>query len=440
MFSYSQAIHYLDSLINYEKIPDFAVHKRFLNLQRMRDLLDLLGDPHKSLKAIHITGTKGKGSTAAMIASILTSGDLKVGLYTSPHLISPRERIRIGKEMIGEERFAQLIFQIKIAVEKIKASLSPTFFEVYTCLAFLYFFLERVDIAVIEVGMGGRWDATNVINPLIGVVTQISLDHMKELGGNLLDITKEKAGIIKRKINIVSSPQNPSVLSLLEKICREREARIYKIGKEVTFESLSSGKEGQTFKVNGIKRFYPDLFIPLIGKHQIINASTAIAVVELIEEEGIFICRESIKQGLKKVYWPARVEILPQKPIFIVDCAHNRASAEALAQCLREIFPQKKIILILAILKNKDVEGIGKALCPLGDTIIVTKVNSPRALALDKLSAQIKKYCYSNPLIEKDISSAIAKATNLAEKEDIICITGSVYLAGEALNYFNITV
>ena len=442
MFSYSEATNYLNSLINYEKIADFPSHKRFLNLQRMRDLLDLLGNPHRSLKFIHITGTKGKGSTAAMITSILTLGGLKVGLYTSPHLITPRERIRIGKEMIDKERFAQLIFQIKIAAKKIhriSPDFSPTFFEVYTCLAFLYFSLEKVDLGVMEVGMGGRWDATNVINPLVGVITQISLDHIKELGDNLLDITKEKAGIIKRKNKIVSSPQNPQVTSLLEEICQERGAQLYRVGKEVTFKLLSSGKEGQTFEVRGMKNFYPDLFIPLVGKHQIINASTAIAVVELIEEKGIFISAESIKQGLKKVYWPARVEILPQKPTFIVDCAHNRASAEALAACLRELFPKKRIILILSVLKNKDVEGIGKALCPVVETVIVTKVNSPRALSPDELVGKVKKYCYSNPLIKKDIPSAIARAKSLAGKEDIICISGSVYLAGEALSYLSHT-
>ena len=442
MFSYSEATNYLNSLINYEKIADFPSHKRFLNLQRMRELLDLLGNPHRSLKFIHITGTKGKGSTAAIITSILTSGGLKVGLYTSPHLISPRERIRIGKDIIDKERFSHLVFQIKIAAEKIRRVspyFSPTFFEVYTSLAFLHFSLEKVDLAVMEVGMGGRWDATNVINPLVGVITQISLDHIKELGDNLLDITKEKAGIIKRKTKIVSSPQNPLVTSLLEKICQEREAHLYRVGKEVTFKLLNSEKEGQTFKVKGIKGFYPDLFIPLVGKHQIINASTAIAAVELIEKEGISVSKESIKQGLKKVYWPARVEILPQRPTFIVDCAHNRASAEALAQCLKKLFPKRRIILILSVLKNKDVEGIGKSLCPLVETVIVTKVNSPRALYPDELVGRIKKYCYSNPLIKKDISSAIAKAKNLAEKEDIICITGSVYLAGEALNYLNHT-
>jgi len=440
MFSYSEATNYLNSLINYEQIPDFVVHKRFLNLQRMRDLLNLLENPHRSLKFIHISGTKGKGSTAAMITSILTSEGLKVGLYTSPHLINPRERIRIREKMINKERFSQLIFQIKTAVEKIRKvrpHFSPTFFEVYTSLAFLYFFLEKVDLAVMEVGMGGRLDATNVINPLVGVITSISLDHTKELGDNLVSIAREKAGIIKRKTKIVSSPQNSAVLSLFEKICRERKAQLYRIGKEVTFKLLSSGKEGQTFKVKGIKGYYPDLFIPLVGKHQIINATAAIAAVELIEEEGIFISGESIKQGLERVYWPGRVEILPQRPTFIVDCAHNGASAKALAQCLSELFPKKGIILILAILKNKDVEGIGKVLCPLGKTIIVTKVNSPRALSPDELAGRIKKYCYSNPLIEKNVSLAIAQAKSLAKKEDVVCITGSVYLAGEALSYLN---
>jgi len=235
MFSYKEATDYVNSFINYEKKPDFSYNKRLLNLERMRYLLSLIDNPHRSFKAIHITGTKGKGTTSAITASILRKAGYKVGLYTSPHLISPRERIRIGERLIDEEEFAYFLFQIKKRIEKRRkpSSSNFTFFEIYTALAFLYFAYQKVDLAVVEVGLGGRLDATNVVFPLVAVITQISFDHIKQLGDSLSSIAKEKAGIIKEGIRVITSPQDEAALSVIEETCREKKAFLYFVGRDV---------------------------------------------------------------------------------------------------------------------------------------------------------------------------------------------------------------
>jgi len=438
MFSYKDALNYLDSLINYEKRSDFSYNCRLFNLERMRYILRELDNPHLRLKTIHIAGTKGKGSTAAMIASILTAGGYRAGLYTSPHLISPRERIRIGYRFITEEEFSSSLFQIKSVVEKIsyKKEFSPTFFEVYTSMAFFYFFQKKVDIAVIEVGLGGRLDATNVIEPLVGVITPISFDHTKQLGNEITSIAREKAGIIKPNCKIVVSAQESSVLSLLQKICQERGATLYRVGKDIRFNLIQATPRYQRFQVQGLCREYPSLFLPLAGEHQLWNAATAIAAVELLKDQGFPISPSCIERGLRRADWPGRVQILSQRPTLLVDCAHNGASARALAKFLKKFYPRKKLILILAILKNKDVRAIGEALCPLANQVIITRVNSPRALPPEQIWSKIKMYCSHQPVIEKNIESALRRAREIAKKRGLICITGSVYLVGEILNLF----
>lgn len=436
MFSYKEALEYLDSLINYEKRVDFSYNRRLFNLKRMRNILRELDNPHLRLKTIHVAGTKGKGSTAAMIASILTAGGYRVGLYTSPHLISPRERIRIGQRFIREEEFSSSLVQIKSAVEKIshKKRFFPTFFEVYTAMAFLYFFQRRVDIAVIEVGLGGRLDATNVIEPLIGIITPISFDHTKQLGNEITSIAREIAGIIKPNCKIVVSTQESSVSSLLQTICRERRATLYRVGKDVRFNLLQATPRYQRFRVQGLYREYPSLFLPLGGEHQLWNAATAIATVELLKDQGFPVSPGCIERGLRRVDWPGRAQILSQRPILMVDCAHNGASAQALAKFLKNFYPEKKLVLILAILKNKDIRAIGEALCPLANQIIITRVKSPRALSPEEIWSKIKMYCSGQPIIEKNVELALGRAKELARRKGLICVSGSVYLVGEVLN------
>ncbi len=426
----------MDSFVNYEREEDFSYNKRFLNLKRMERLLGLIGNPHQQLKAIHIAGTKGKGSTAAIITSILTANGLKVGLYTSPHLIDPRERIRIGEKFIGQEEFVYFLSKIKFELENSSEQTSFTFFEIYTALAFLYFSHHRVELAVLETGMGGRLDATNVVYPLLAVITQISFDHTRELGKDLASIAREKSGIIKEGVTVLTSPQDRAAMKVLEQVAREKKTELYKVGEDIQFKRRGSTSQTQTFYLKTTKRTYPHLVLSLAGTHQLINAATAVGAIDLIEDTGIFTSSEAVRKGLKEVKWPGRIEVLSTEPLFIVDCAHNGASAQALANYLKEEFPGKKIILILGILKNKDVESIASVLCPLTDKIILTRADNPRALTPEEIEKTIVKFSGKKEiLIEEKVENAILCAQDLACYDDLICSTGSVYLAGEILKY-----
>jgi len=436
MQSYKEALHYMDSFVNYEKEEDFSYNRKFLNLKRMERLLGLIGNPHQQLKAIHIAGTKGKGSTAAIITSILTANGLKVGLYTSPHLIDPRERIRIGGKLISQEEFVYFLSQMRFQLENSSEQTSFTFFEIYTALAFLYFSHQRIDIAILETGMGGRLDATNVVCPLLAVITQVSFDHTRELGKDLASITREKSGIIKEGVTVLTSPQDRAAMKVLEQAVREKKTELYKVGEDIQFKRRSSTSQTQTFYLKTTKRTYPHLLLPLAGTHQLINAATAVGAIDLIENKGIFTSSEAVSEGLKDVKWPGRIEVLSTEPLFIVDCAHNGASAQALANYLKEEFPGKKIILVLGILKNKDVESIARILCPLADKIILTRADSPRALPPEEIEKVIVKFCKKKEiLIEKKVKNAIICAQDLACHDGLICTTGSVYLAGEILKH-----
>jgi len=436
MQSYEEALRYIDSFINYEREENFSYDRRFLNLKRMERLLGLIGNPHQQLKTIHIAGTKGKGSTAAIITSILTVNGLKVGLYTSPHLIDPRERIRIGGKLISQEEFVYFLSQMRFQLENSSEQTSFTFFEIYTALAFLYFSHHRVDIAVLETGMGGRLDATNVVYPLLAVITQISFDHTRELGKDLASIAREKSGIIKEGVTVLTSPQDRAAMKVLEQVAREKETELYKVGEDIQFKRRGSTSQTQTFYLETTKRIYPHLLLPLAGAHQLINAATAVGAIDLIEDKGIFTSSEAVRKGLKDVKWPGRIETLSTEPLFIVDCAHNGASAQALANYLKEEFPGKKIILVLGVLKNKDIKSIARILCPLADKIILTRADSPRALTPEEIEKTIVKFSGKKEiLIEKKVENAILCAKGLACYDDLICTTGSVYLAGEILKY-----
>lgn len=436
MFCYGDALSYVNSLINYERKDPCSYDERSFNLERMNHLLSLLGRPHQDLKAIHIAGTKGKGSTAAFVASILTAANLKVGLYTSPHLLTPRERIRIGSSLITPEEFAYFLSRIKSRVEA-TPYLEPTFFEVYTALAFAYFSYQKVDLAVLETGLGGRLDATNVVLPLVGIITQVSFDHMDKLGHNLASIAREKGGIIKERIDVVSSPQEDTVSSVIEEVCRKKKARLYRVGKEINFELLDASLDGQKFLVETTGRTYPDLFLTLLGEHQVVNAATAIGAVDLLESHGIIIPRKAIVEGLRKVEWAARIQVISKDPLLIVDCAHNGASALALSKCLRELFPGKRIILVLAILQDKDVKEIGRALFPLSETVILTKADSPRSMEPEEIETLLGDLCSGKTVITKNAREAVKYSLRLTNRESLICFAGSSYLAGEVLALMN---
>jgi len=456
MLTYNQAIEYLESFINYEKIAA-PYDQRMWKLERMDCLLGSVGNPHRGLRFIHIAGTKGKGSTAAMIASILSEAGFKVGLYTSPHLVSFRERICINGEMITEAQVCDLVTRLKPYIDEVKKHEDRlgyiSFFDVYTTLGLLFFALEKVDFAVLEVGMGGRLDATNIVQPLVAVITQISYDHMISLGNTIEAIATEKAGIIKENGYVITSPQVPEALEIIRNTCEEKKARLFEVGKDIHFQKnggpalenppsppFNKGgikvstlfiKGGIKISVSGIFGKYENLRVPLLGDHQLINAATAVGALEILRFHGFTISAEDIRTGLEKVKWPARVEIIQRNPTIILDTAHNAASAKALRDTIESNFSYEKLIFVIGTSLHKDIKGMGWHLCPVADEIILTKADSPRAMSPEDIKAELADIC-EDVTITQDVASALKKAKSIAGPRDLICITGSVYIAGEA--------
>jgi len=434
MLTYNQAIEYLESFINYEKLAA-PYDPRKWKLDRVERLLAAVGNPQDSLKSIHIAGTKGKGSTAAMIDSVLRESGFRVGLYTSPHLISFRERIRIDGEMISEDQVRDLMTRLKPHIDELASQSDRfghiSFFDIYTALGLLFFALEKVDFAVLEVGLGGRLDATNVVNPLVSVITQISYDHMMSLGDTIEEIAAEKAGIIKDNGLVITSPQMKEVLEVIRNTCAEKNAKLFEVDRDIRFEKRV-GEFPAHFNVSGIHGDYENLKVSLVGHHQLINATTAIGALELLRSHDLTISAENISTGLGKVKWPARVEVVQQNPIIILDTAHNAASASALRDTIESNFSYEKMILVLGTSQHKDIRGMGQYLCPIADEIILTKVNNPRAVEPEDMKAELVGIC-NNAITTQNTPSALEKAKSIATPRDLICITGSVYLAGEVM-------
>lgn len=467
---YQQALQYLESFINYERWLLSAAERQKFNLDRMHLLLRYIGEPHKSFKSIHVAGSKGKGSTANMIASILSSAGYKTGLYTSPHLISFRERIKINGDLISELELSELVEKLKPAVEEFRRESKfgdATFFEIYTALAFKFFADQKVDFAVIEVGLGGRLDATNVINPLIAAITPISFEHMGILGDTITKIAFEKSGIIKAHVPTITSPQLPEALEVIRATAAQKGSPLSEVGVDLKFERESFSDLRQEFSLIMSEMFQPHpvplpskemrkevpigigkeyrLEIPLLGKHQIVNAATAVGAIEILKSSGFPISTNAIRSGLKAVRLPGRIQVLRRAPTIIVDTSHNVASAKALRQTIVETFNYNKFILIAGFLLDKEIGKIGFELCPLADIAILTKAaNTPRAAEPKNILQQWEDMCHNiktgnrvniniNIIIAPDVGEALRVAESMASGDDLICITGSFYIAGEAL-------
>lgn len=436
---YKEALQYLNSFINYEKIDSYSYNRSF-KLERVLSFLEEIGNPQNKFKSIHIAGTKGKGSTAAFTYSILKEAGFKVGLYTSPHLISFRERIRIShrnfeEELIKKEEVRHILEYLRPIIERFnkKSKLGNlTFFEVYTTLAFVYFAQEKVDLAVLEVGLGGRLDATNTVNPLVCAITPISFDHMDKLGNTLSSIAREKAGIIKNKVPVVSVWQEEEAMRMIEQVCLEKQAKLYKVGCDILWERISNNYQEQIFNLKGIYSEYPLIRIPLLGEHQIINAAASLGLIELLRNYGIFVSKENIAKGFNNVYWPGRLQKVCCEPLIILDGAQNLASAFTLQKSIQDIFSSKKIILILGISSDKDIEGVGKILCPMATKVIFTKALNPRAAKPELLESKLWSYC-KNYVLADQLDTSLDLAKKIADQDTLILITGSLYLVGEAL-------
>lgn len=453
--TYRKAQDYLNSFINYESLNAYP-YKSSFRLERLQRLLHFLGNPHKSLLSIHIAGTKGKGSTCAFVANILKEANFKVGLYTSPHLVDIRERIRIFKPsglnhqnsargMISREDFTRFIEKIRPYAERLRETDLGrlSYFEILTTCAFLYFKEKKVDFAVLETGLGGRLDATNLVSSLVCAITPISYEHTRILGNSLEKIAKEKAGIIKLKRQVVvTAPQRPQVLRIIKRRAERFKATLFEVGKDIRLKEKSLSICGHCFDVEGILAKYPGLHIRLLGKHQLINAACAIGCVESLSYHGIRISSGAIRLGLRNTHWPGRLQIISRRPEVVLDAAHNPASCTALRKALFRLFKFRNLILVLGISGDKDIQGILRELLPCSSRIILTKAKNPRAVQPGLIKNFIKTN--SKPLtLTEDHIEALKIARRSAGREDLILVCGSIFLIGEVLksqeqwrNYF----
>jgi len=400
-------------------------------LTKIEEILEAVGNPHREIQAIHIGGTNGKGSTAAIIASILRKEGYRVGLYTSPHLIRFTERMKVNEKEIEKEEVADLTEWMRERIET--AGIAPpfTFFDFTTAMVFLYFKQKMVDLAVLEVGLGGRLDSTNVIDPLLSIITNIGKDHQDVLGKGILRIAEEKAGIIKESRPLITAATQPKVLRLFSKICREKKAPFFKVGKEFRYGLAGEG----SFSYEGLHRKLWDLSLNLRGSHQMVNATTALGAMEILDDLGYRVSNDAIVEGLKVVEWPGRLEMVSSSPRVLLDGAHNSEGALSLRESLEKDFQYHHLILLIGIMKDKDVHSILHSLSPLADHIIFTRPSTDRAASPALLRKALGRNGKKAEVIE-DFRKAIDRGLSLAGEEDILCITGSLYTVGEARSYF----
>jgi dihydrofolate synthase/folylpolyglutamate synthase len=430
---YQAALDYVLSFADYERAFRSAV---VFDLARIEALLKRLRDPQLAARSVHVAGTKGKGSTSAMIASMLIASGYRTGLYTSPHLHTFRERIKVDGELIAEEKFAEIVEGLKPDVETVNrlGGLGElTTFEILTALAFVYFKERGVDFQVLETGLGGRLDATNVVKPEVCAITSISFDHTEVLGNTLAQIAKEKAGIIKLGSRVVSAPQYPEASAVIEKVCRERGASLIKVGEEVTWRRNKISDFGQSFQLKGIRGDY-DLSIPLLGEHQLENAAVAVSALEVLADQGAKISSESMAKGLSQVHWPGRLQILHRNPLFVVDGAHNADSAMKLREALKQYFDFDDAILVVGTSQEKDIAGIVAELSLLPSMVIVTRSRHPRAVVTSELVAEFSKWGVK-PQVAENVASAVDLALAEAKPGDLICATGSIFIVAEVIEY-----
>jgi dihydrofolate synthase/folylpolyglutamate synthase len=436
--NYSQAEEYLNTFTNYEQIRGISYAQPGYSLRHVEELLHRMGDPQLAAKTIHIAGTKGKGSVAAMIAQVLTSSGYKTGLYISPHLHTLRERISVDGSLISEADFAATMAEVKPFIESMKqdATLRQlTYFEALTALAFAYFQKKRVDFQVLEVGLGGRLDATNVTRPVVCVITSISVDHTQILGNSLEEIAREKAGIIKPGCWVVLSPQPEEAASVITDICREKETKVVQVGEDITWRKIGADLCHQSLAIEGRMADY-QVSIPLLGDFQLENAAVAVAALEILTSGGFAISAADIAQGLAQVKWPGRFQILQQHPTVLVDGAHNVASMKRLVSNIKAYFGHKRILLVFGTSCDKDIPGIVSELVPLSPQVIVTQASHSRAAPLPTLVAEFTRRGIE-PETAGTVTEAISRALSLADGTDIIGVTGSLFVVAEALDYFS---
>lgn len=425
---YQEAIAYL------EELTKFGVN---LGLERITRLLELLGNPHEGLSFIHIAGTNGKGSTALMVASILQEAGYRVGLYTSPHLVEYTERFCLDGRDITPAELASLITALQPLLAEMVAegSEQPTEFEVLTAAAALYFAREKADIVVWEVGLGGEIDSTNVVTPLVSVITNVGLDHKEYLGDTVEEIARVKAGIIKPGVPVVTAAADPVVVEVITEVCRRQSAPLWRVSQEVKVGDLVREDNRLIFTVSLPGATYPGLSLRLAGEHQVANAACALAVLELLRPHGFDFSPQEAGRGLERVHPPGRIEIIGEAPQVILDVAHNAGAARALARVLENDFSYRWLILVVGILADKDRQEVVACLAPRARAVVVTRPNSPRAGDWREIAALAGEFTDA-VYVEESIPTAINLALSLAGPQDAVCVAGSFYLAGEVKKFW----
>jgi len=397
-------------------------------LERVRELLATLGDPQADLLAAHIGGTNGKGSTAAMLSSMARAAGLKVGTFTSPHLSSYTERFLIDGCPVAKERLAGLIARHWGLLAPAARRFRPTEFELHTVLALQLFREERVGLAVLEVGLGGRLDATNVVVPAVAVITNVALDHQDYLGDTLAEIAREKAGIIKPGVPLVTAAEGEA-LDVIARACRESGAPLIRVGADVSSRPGANTGEKQVLDIRGRRAVYRGLALPLAGRHQQVNAACAVAAAEVVGELVPSLGPGAIHEGLAAVRWPGRFEVLDGRPAVVLDAAHNPAAAGALRDTLTARFPGREIVMVLGVLGDKDRAGIAAALAPAARAVVVTRPPSERAVDWERVSVEAARHC-AHVETEPDCFAALGRARAIAGVGAVVVVTGSVYLIG----------
>ena len=438
--TYKGAIGYLFDKTDYENQKRLRYNVTTFNLGRMKKLLSLLGNPHLKIPTVHIAGTKGKGSTATMLARMLESNDYSVGLYTSPHVVSLHERIVVDSKMITESQMFGLLNRIYRPVEKISKTDPPTFFEIITAMAFMHFADSQVDIAVIETGLGGRLDSTNLIKPEVIGITSISLDHQNLLGDSLDSIAKEKAGVFKSGVPIVTVKQEPEAMHVLKSQALAVKAPLSVTGDDIDFSyrfetSREHGPHTRICLTTPTSKF-EHLKVPLYGRHQAINCGLALAMLDKLKSGGYEIDNEKATEGLKNTFLQGRMEIICEDPRIMIDAAHNAESIKALIYAIGQNIPYDSMVMIFGCNSDKDVEGMLRTLQYGADKVIFTHSSSAKAVPPQDLADMYTEICGKMCQSANGLGEALGLAKNAVGREDLICITGSFYLIGQAKGLF----
>lgn len=442
------AQQFLDSRIDFERVPAVPYRDQVLKLDRMHRLLELLDNPHRSYPIVHIAGTKGKGSTSVMVGSVLSAAGYRTGVFTSPHLDRVEERIALDGRACGAADFVELIQRIAPQVEAMDAAArlqeneeGPTYFEIVTAMAMLQFARQEVDLAVLEVGLGGRLDATNVCLPRVTAITSIGFDHTRQLGNTLKSIAGEKAGIVKPGVPVISGVVRPEPRDVIRRICRQRGSPLREWGTDFDFRyhpprelerAPASGTIDFQATGEGAGSHYDGLALGLPGHHQAVNAAVALSILCELQRQGFAIPEDALRDGLARATCPARVEVVGRQPAVVLDAAHNVASVDALLRVLAESFTATRRLLIFATTKGKDVRNMLRPLLEHFDTVLFTQyVNNPRAVPAEELASMAAEFTGQPYQTFRNPADAWNEARSLAAADNLICVTGSFFIAAE---------